>query len=60
MTVLNVQFTDSAQATIETYFSSPQVDGSNMGTVESNDARWLTFYALFPAMAQAVLPAPGS
>lgn len=46
MTTLNVQFTDSSQKIIQSYFASEQ-DPSiypNLGTVDATDPRWLAFY----------------
>ncbi|MDR8787704.1 hypothetical protein FEP82_05696 [Burkholderia multivorans] len=45
-TVLNVQFVDSSESSISTYFGSPQ-DPSvypNLGTVDTGDPRWEEFY----------------
>lgn len=58
--MLNVQFTDSTQATILAYFGAPQNPTyyANLGTVESSDARWRAYYNSLTAPEQANLPAP--
>jgi hypothetical protein len=62
MTALNVQFSDSTQATIIAYFSSPQdpSEYANLGTVDTSDARWKTFYNSLGPIEQEGLPAPTS
>lgn len=59
MIAINVQFSDSSQTEIVSYFGSPQAATafSNMGVVESNDARWATFYSSVNG-AGLGLPAP--
>jgi hypothetical protein len=63
MTEINVQFADAtANAAIISVFAGPQ-DGSiyaNLGTVNSNDPRYATFIAQFPAFMARGLPAVGS
>lgn len=62
MTDIYVQFSDAQSATIESYFSCPQ-DPSvypNLGTIQSTDPRWKTFYDSMESMAQSCLPGPGS
>jgi hypothetical protein len=59
MTTLCVQYSDTTEAVIVSYFGSPQ-DPSvypGYGTVETSDARWKTFYDSEPFM-QSGLPAP--
>jgi len=62
MDTLNVQFIDTTQATICSYFASPQSpdDFPNLGTVETSDARWITYYDQQGAQLQQYLPAPTS
>lgn len=59
---LSVQFSDSTDTAIQTYFTA-NPDPSmypNLGTVNSNDARWKSFYDLFAAAGMASgLPVPG-
>ena len=57
---VNVQFADSTQAVIITYFAGPQAPGAyaNIGAVATTDARWATFYSSLPVGAQSYLPAP--
>jgi hypothetical protein len=59
---LNVQFADSTDVTIVSYFGGPQNPAAyaNLGTVSTTDARWSTFYAALPASAQPGVPAPGA
>lgn len=60
MTTLNVQFTDSSESIIQSYFGNPQDETvyPNQGTVLSSDARWKAFVASMPALVQSELPAP--
>jgi hypothetical protein len=57
--MLNVQFSDSTESIIVAYFASPQSasDYANLGTVETSDARWATFYDVVGG-ATLWLPAP--
>lgn len=60
MTTLNVQFTDSTDAVILSYFAGhqdPEVY-PNQGTVESSDDRWKVFFETLPSAVQSTLPAP--
>ncbi|MDN7488466.1 hypothetical protein QZM35_12230 [Burkholderia sp. AU45274] len=59
MTTLNVQFSDSTESTIISYFDSPQDSDQyeNFGTVDTDDKRWATFYAKAGG-AQCGLPPP--
>lgn len=45
-TTLYVQFSDSSETAIITYFGGPQPDGaySNYGSLDTSDARWKAFY----------------
>lgn len=60
MTILNVQFSDSTETRIVSYFASPQIDSvfANLGTVDTSDPRWLTFYDALPAGVGLGIPAP--
>jgi hypothetical protein len=62
MTTLNVQFTDVTQKFICSYFASSQDPSahSNLGTVDSSDARWKAFWDGQGAYVQQWLPAPAS
>jgi hypothetical protein len=57
-----VQFSDSTEATIIAYAASAQPSDAwpYQGTVDSSDARWATYYAKIPAIAQEFLPATTS
>lgn len=62
MTTINVQFTDSNQKEVTSYFACAQ-DSSvypNIGTIDPSDARWTTFYNSFSGAAQQGMPAPTS
>lgn len=58
--MLNVQFSDNAEETIIGYFASPQdpTVWPNMGTVETTDARWKTYYDAQSDISKMYLPAP--
>lgn len=60
MTTVNVQFSDSSESTIISYFSSPQDPEvwPNTGTVETTDARWKTYYEAQSPNIQPYLPSP--
>ena len=60
MTTLNVQFTDSTEATIVAYFGCAQNPAvwANTGTVDSSDARWATYYNSITTSMQPYLPVP--
>lgn len=60
MTTINVQFSDSTEAVIITYFGGPQDPKvySNLGTVENSDPRWKTFFDSFPPWIQVGMPTP--
>jgi len=60
-TVLTVQFRDSSEESIITYFGSPQNAGDiqNLGTVDTADTRWAAFYEHMLSMGLAAgLPEP--
>lgn len=59
-TTLNVQFSDSTQETIISYFGSPQSASnySNLGTVTTSDPKWAAYYATLSATAAGFFPAP--
>lgn len=58
--LIYVQFSDSTDTSILSSFGGPQDPDvyANLGTVDSSDPRWLTYYDLFPASAQQYLPTP--
>lgn len=60
MTTLNVQFADNAEAIIISYFGAPQNSSvyENVGTVDTSDAKWKTYFESQPVWAQPYLPAP--
>jgi len=55
-----VQFSDSTEATVITYFAGQQPPAiyANLGTVNPGDARWATFYNAMSLVMQVGLPAP--
>lgn len=55
-----VQFQDSTEQVIVSYFGSPQDPAyyPNLGTVDTSDPRWRTFYELFPSWMSAGMPPP--
>lgn len=57
---INVQFFDSSNATVVSYFSGPQdeVEFPNQGQIDSGDARWKTYYNSLPSLSQRSLPTP--
>lgn len=57
---ITVQFSDSTQATITSFFASPQSPQSysNLGVVDASDARWKTFYDSLQPFGQIGLPVP--
>ncbi|WP_131542583.1 hypothetical protein [Paraburkholderia hospita] len=57
---LNVQFSDSTETTITSYFGCPQdaLAWPNQGTVDPADARWKTYYESLPTLIKAALPTP--
>jgi hypothetical protein len=56
---VNVQFSDSSESAIVSYFSGPQdpSEYENLGTVDTDDARWAAFYAAMGG-DRSMLPAP--
>ena len=60
--MIYVQFSDSAESEIVTYFGGAQDPDvyQNLGVVVSSDPRWKTFYEALPAPTQAGLPAPAA
>jgi hypothetical protein len=58
--MLNVQFADSTDAVIVSYFGCPQSETAyiNQGTLATSDARWAAFYNALPPSTQQTLPAP--
>lgn len=57
---INVQFSDSTEATIVSYFCCPQDPEAhpNLGTVDTTDARYATFYQSLASGSQFGLPVP--
>lgn len=58
--ILNVQFSDSTDAVIVSYFGCPQ-DAAvfpNQGIVNTDDAKWSVFYGEVPESMQSGLPVP--
>jgi len=62
MQALNVQFSDPTDSEIASYFASPQPANwfTNLGTVETNDTRWQTYYAQQPIAIRQFLPTPNA
>jgi len=60
MVMINVQFRDSSQKEIVTYFGCKQDDSTypNQGMIESGDDRYVSFYEAQPTMNQRYLPNP--
>jgi len=57
---LNVQFSDSTESVVASYFGSPQDPKAfpNQGELVSSDARWKTFYGQMTAAGVIGLPEP--
>jgi len=55
-----VQFSDTAETSITSYFTSAQdaADWTNLGEVDANDSRWKAFYNAQIPQVQAILPLP--
>lgn len=62
MALLNVQFSGPDEKTVISYFGDPQSASvyANMGTVDSSDARWRSFYAAMSDAQNIGLRAPTS
>ncbi|WP_157636146.1 hypothetical protein [Burkholderia ubonensis] len=58
--MVNVQFADSTDAAVISYFGSPQNPSvySNLGEIDPSDPRWKTYYDQQTSSVQAALPAP--
>lgn len=57
--MLNVQYADSTEAAIVSYFGCPQPSSCpSQGVVAASDTRWATFYNSLPLQAQQNLPPP--
>ena len=58
--MINVQFSDSTETVIVSYFGAPQDSAAfaNQGTVEITDARYKVFYESLAASLQSGLPIP--
>jgi hypothetical protein len=60
MTTINVQFSDSSDEVVVSYFASPQ-DGNvwpNQGEIDTGDSRWKAYYDTQPEPIKSLLPAP--
>lgn len=60
--LVNIQFSDSTNTVIISYFNSPQ-DPSvfpNQGQIDTSDARYVTWYDEQSFFAQMALPAPSA
>jgi hypothetical protein len=60
MTTLNVQFADSTETVIVSYFAGPQNPDAypNLGTVDIGDTIWKSFYDAQPPWVKIGMPAP--
>jgi len=60
--MIYIQYSDSTEATIISYFGAPQDPDKypNQGVIETSDARWATFYNSLPEFARAGLPPPAA
>lgn len=60
MTTINVQFVDSTEVAIVSYFSCPQDPAifANQGQISTSDSRWKTYFDAQPSLAQKALPQP--
>lgn len=60
MATIYVQFSDSTDAEIMSYFSTPQdpTVWPNQGAIDVTDARYAAFFATLPAEARQYLPVP--
>ncbi len=60
MTTLNVQFSDASEEIIVSYFGSPQDPAvyQNLGTVDTSDPRWKTYFDAQADWVKPYLPAP--
>jgi hypothetical protein len=58
---INVQFSDSTEASLASYFSGPQneTEWTNLGVIDTSDARYKAFYDSMPFAAQQGMPSPG-
>lgn len=59
---LYVQFSDATETVIVSFFACPQDPKvwPNQGSIETNDARWKTYYDSQPTNFQHVFPVPTS
>lgn len=58
MSTINVQFSDSAQTEIVSYFGGPQnpSEHPNSGTVTTSDERWVAFYVAVEGSSYGLPP----
>ncbi|HIC7208534.1 hypothetical protein [Burkholderia stabilis] len=59
---VNIQFSDSTQTKIISYFAGPQDETvyPNQAVIDTDDVRWKEFYDSLPAISQRGLPPPTS
>jgi hypothetical protein len=60
MTTINVQFSDSTQKSVVSYFGCPQDPSAypNQGQIDTSDPRYAAFYSSLPPIAQPGMPTP--
>lgn len=61
MATVFVEFSDSTEQTILAAFAVQQPGSAyaNLGSLDSSDPRWKTYYSALPVSAQISLPQPG-
>lgn len=62
MSPVYIQFSDSTDATIVSYFGSPQDPEiyPNYAQIDTSDVRWKAYYDAQTAALQAYLPSPNT
>lgn len=60
MTMLYVQFEDTTEQKIISFFGAPQDPEvwPNQGTVDTSDPRWHAFYDAYPDVLKIYIPVP--
>ncbi|WP_129112333.1 hypothetical protein [Burkholderia pseudomallei] len=60
MSTISVQFADSTQAAVVSYFSGPQnaTTFPYQGQIDTHDARYSTFFASIPVALRTGMPIP--